>query len=919
MTSVERGGLLALLLLLEHKRLISQLHAIVEEARQDPPVIAAISGMTAMGKSTLLHDFERQASAAGITVLSARCAPAEQNHPYSALGQLFAATGLPCPVLEPQPSATLPTPDELLEAGQRTLHAVTELAAQGTVVISVDDIQRADAASLHCLQYMAHRPATAPVAFVFTWDLPYDRETQPVLESLMYHPALRRIQLEPLSGWDIVQMIEEQPGVQATDVLADAYHSLTGGNPLLVDALLNDGDGSGIRRAILDCLRRAGGMALRVARSIAVLGEPVEVHMLSRLNGTSPAMTRQVLRKLTDIGVLDGLRFRHSAAGPVILGDLSQQEEMELRYRAAHLLHQEGQPSTVIAQRLLTAGPLCQDWVLPVLRDAAERALADNQVSLSLRYLQLLSECCLDEGQRHAIAARMAEGEWLRKPPASPPHLLSLKDPILTGEVDSGSALSTAELMLSNLQFDEALEIIRHLGKQVREEHPQRAIESLSAGLIVSSTYPGLGSRLPRPAAAVSRSSHLPRLAAHPPMLRAHHALWEVLTRQADKHTIAQAEQVLQDGGFSHSSCRVIGPAILSLVYADLLEPAAAWCDRFLNGPTSHDVPAWRGLIGGISALVSFREGHLDVAVKEAETALGHTEGPEWNESSGLALATLAEAHTAIGSHDIAAELFARPVSPALLETRAGLHYLHARGRHHLATGHAQAALVDFEACGERMLRWQIDNPALAPWRAGAAEAWLSLGERRRAAGLVETRAPDTGLDLIRARGINLRCQAALRRVQERPSILEQALQALQQSGDRYHTAQVLADLSETYQSLGDKAKARTAARRARRIAESCHADKLCRTLVSANLPPSKHSEEYSLAADGNKFAKLSDSERRVAILAAQGYTNREISDRLHVTVSTVEQHLTRVYRKMHIKNREELPTEFRIDASQIS
>lgn len=47
--------------------------------------------------------------------------------------------------------------------------------------------------------------------------------------------------------------------------------------------------------------------------------------------------------------------------------------------------------------------------------------------------------------------------------------------------------------------------------------------------------------------------------------------------------------------------------------------------------------------------------------------------------------------------------------------------------------------------------------------------------------------------------------------------------------------------------------------------------------------------------------AGLSASERRVALLAAEGYTNREISARLFITVSTVEQHLTRVYRKMAI------------------
>lgn len=51
----------------------------------------------------------------------------------------------------------------------------------------------------------------------------------------------------------------------------------------------------------------------------------------------------------------------------------------------------------------------------------------------------------------------------------------------------------------------------------------------------------------------------------------------------------------------------------------------------------------------------------------------------------------------------------------------------------------------------------------------------------------------------------------------------------------------------------------------------------------------------------------LSQAEHRVAALAALGHTNREISGKLFITVSTVEQHLTRVYRKLEIKDRADL------------
>lgn len=50
--------------------------------------------------------------------------------------------------------------------------------------------------------------------------------------------------------------------------------------------------------------------------------------------------------------------------------------------------------------------------------------------------------------------------------------------------------------------------------------------------------------------------------------------------------------------------------------------------------------------------------------------------------------------------------------------------------------------------------------------------------------------------------------------------------------------------------------------------------------------------------------ARLTQSEARVARLAAAGQSNQDIARTLYITVSTVEQHLTRVYRKLGVKNR---------------
>jgi DNA-binding CsgD family transcriptional regulator len=52
----------------------------------------------------------------------------------------------------------------------------------------------------------------------------------------------------------------------------------------------------------------------------------------------------------------------------------------------------------------------------------------------------------------------------------------------------------------------------------------------------------------------------------------------------------------------------------------------------------------------------------------------------------------------------------------------------------------------------------------------------------------------------------------------------------------------------------------------------------------------------------------LTPSERRVAELAASGQTNPQIADALFLSVKTVQMHLGRVYRKLDLTSRDELP-----------
>ncbi len=52
----------------------------------------------------------------------------------------------------------------------------------------------------------------------------------------------------------------------------------------------------------------------------------------------------------------------------------------------------------------------------------------------------------------------------------------------------------------------------------------------------------------------------------------------------------------------------------------------------------------------------------------------------------------------------------------------------------------------------------------------------------------------------------------------------------------------------------------------------------------------------------------LTASERRIAELAADGLTNRQIAQNLLITARTVEGHLTNVFTKLDVRTRAELP-----------
>jgi DNA-binding NarL/FixJ family response regulator len=76
------------------------------------------------------------------------------------------------------------------------------------------------------------------------------------------------------------------------------------------------------------------------------------------------------------------------------------------------------------------------------------------------------------------------------------------------------------------------------------------------------------------------------------------------------------------------------------------------------------------------------------------------------------------------------------------------------------------------------------------------------------------------------------------------------------------------------------------------------------------------HAELNRISGRAPAAEELTESERRVAELAAKGRTNKQIAAELYMGLSTVEAHLSHVYRKLGVR-RAELATRLAVPVDE--
>lgn len=347
--------------------------------------------------------------------------------------------------------------------------------------------------------------------------------------------------------------------------------------------------------------------------------------------------------------------------------------------------------------------------------------------------------------------------------------------------------------------------------------------------------------------------------------------------------------------GHRDGRCRTVGlQAALTLgvlLAGDRLNQAETFCDQISTSAEDGDLQA---LVTSFRALVWLRAGAVPQARQLSEDAVARLGPSAWGSMIGLPLSVLVSACCLMGDVNEAARHLQTPLPDEAFTTVAGLLYLQARGFAQLVRGQTYTAASDFHRCGQVAVATGLDLPGLVAWRLDLARAHVELGHSDEARDLAHQQLSLLLAHESRLRGRSLRTLAAASPIRHRVPLLRRAVADLAESGPGIELACARAELSRALSSLGQSDA-------------TGELDRAVERHLSKNPWLQMSSVEFATKPERESIRRLSPAERRVAELAAGGLTNREISGELHITMSTVEQHLTRVYQKLGIVGRSDL------------
>ncbi len=941
-------------LLLERDRELERIGRSRQRARQGHGGALVVEGPPGIGKTALLAVARGAAEREGFRVLRARGAELEREFAFGVVRQLVepvvagaseeersqlldgppgvAARLLGLPGAGYGPAAAAPiAPDPSFAVLHGLYWLCVNLTAQHPLALVVDDVHWADGASLRFLAFLLPRLEELHVAVLLGARPAEAGESRQLLAALTMDPATEVVTVGPLSPTGVATLVTVGLGIEPEPEFAAACWEATGGTPFLVRTLIEalreeriapvaasagkvrDVATVTLSRWAMLRLVRLGPDAARLARAVAVL-ERAELDQAARLAGLPPPDAARAAEVLIEAGVLDEapLGFAHPLLRGAVYRDTAAADRAEAHRRAARLLAEAHANPARVAEHLLATAPTGDDWTVEQLRAAAWEATARGAPESAVAYL---SRAWSEPPSPEAGAGLLLElglAEFSAGQPGWHDQLAQAVESARDDTTRIGAALLFANALRWHERAAEAIEVCDGVAARLDGRHVDGRLTleamAVACGVGDAATAPLIAERASAllgwategsvPRQCVAAAAYVAALANEPADRVADLALLAITAGTGPLPEPGDPPW-LPGGAFRHPS------AVVTLLWAERYDAAQALADAAVaeaqasaNGMILPAVLAQR-------AWLASRRGDLTAAEADAR-ALLDAPGPSAPRLlRNRALSVLVDVLIERGDLD-EAERILKPLAvdrPGTSQTPVLLR--HARGRLRFAQRRFGEALGDLRAAGEIATGGLTGSPCYLSWRSEAALAALALGERDTA-----RRLSDEELELARAFGARRALGVALRAAglvaggHGGEALLREAIEVLAGPDTRLEHARALADLGAHLRRRNQRVQARPLLRQAVDTAHHLGAEALALRAETELRAAGARPRRALLTG----LEALTASERRIAELAAQGLTNRQIAQTLFVTARTVEGHLTHVFYKLDVTARTALP-----------
>jgi DNA-binding CsgD family transcriptional regulator len=928
--------------LLEREQELARVSELVDATAAGEFRLAVVEGPAGAGKSAILGALAGCAAERGVRALRATGLELEREYPFGVVRQLFepAVYGL-----EPAARAEVfagaaglaeglfASPEVgsgpgVADPGFALLHSLywvlVGLTDLGPVAVVVDDVQWADELSLRFLAFALKRSEELSLLLACARRLVPAGEEPDALAAVLSGPA-SVIQPAPLSGEAIGLLLARAGGRElGEDVIAEAER-LTEGNPLYVReladslasadlsaaddpfAVLRSAAPAAVGRRVHTALARLDRASQAVAKATAILGDEVQMQraaILADIDGESASNAADALARAGILSVGDPLRFRHPLVREAVLESIEPRARARAHGRAGRLLIAAGEPPERAAVHLLESDPAGDPEVVSALRAAAQRAAAGAAPKLAIRALKRALREPPEPSERPLILkdlglAESLDGNW--------DSIEHFQEAFATaGPLDqmTDGAVRYMMVLMARGGSAEAEAVIDRVVEAIGDREQQLTLEAELCTLALAYTIPGAHERLARATASLRGETPAERLLLG---LRAYDAV------NSGVMTAPEAALAVGDALGDGSLLARLGPdsptylgmikALMEFDANDLVEPEVS---RAIAEARRRGAGVGLTIATSSRGSIAHKRGELVSAEPDFRTAVEIAAQMGWLRAYPITLPALVDVLTDTGEFGEADRVLeANDFSGQLPQGEAFTGLLGARGRLRLAQGRSEQGIADLEA-----QRARLDEATHPPpfFRASVARslvpALMQAGRGQEAREIADDAlraaraygAPRYIADSLRSSGLAHAGGPDIDQLREAVSIYERI-------GAQVGVARTLVDIGATLRRQRKAAAAREPLRRALDIARACGAR------------PLAERAEHELRAAGARPRRdritgrdaLTASERRVAQLAVEGMTNRQIAETLFITRKTVESHLDHVFRKLGIHARGEL------------